>query len=1001
MKLGEIIDDGFRGLLTLLGHTAATYCDLETVYTENDILVARDGSMATILRWNGSLRMIGDREYEEVVNSFEDRLSSLFNNYGHQIQVVFNYEGNESDPASTLGVHFKSMQTAARKLHLDVDDILRDRYRKLSQFCANESCYVVLWTNPDAINKEDRQEDRQRHRKEVKGLPLARNAQYLHAAIDALLDTHRSFVDSITAEMKRLQMDVAVLDVAAALHVVRYSVDPDYTDASWRPSIPGDSTPPVRVPSRKRDDISHLMWPSLHSQLIPRECYADKRHVKIGDRLWAPVMVNLPPKKTFTFQEFFTRMRASGTPYRVSFRIAGGGMTALGFNKTMASGLQVGSRRNKIIHEAFEIQQRRLDKGASIVSLGISAATWSRSNQPDRLKKNASILARGLQSWGGCDVAEVTGNPMRGVMDSVPGMNIDTIAPKSAPELGEAARLLPWQRAASPWRRGSMLLRSGDGKPYPFAPYSAEQNAWVNLYFAPMGAAKSVTASCQNLSLVLDPENDDLPLIRILDIGPSSSGFISLMQNALPADQMHRSVYRRLRMDKRDAINPMDTMYGQRFPTPGHRSFLQNLLTLLGTPIGENAAPVDGLSDLAMAMIDMAYKQYADGKSSSPRVYSPRVDLVIDEELQKTGIAASIDKITTWWEIFDAFHERGMTRMAQRAQRYAMPLIREVAALARDQSVIQAYSRVKTVTDETLPDYFFRKLRDACSNYPILEAPTAFDLGDAAIVSLDLQEVAVGESDAALHQSAVVYMMALWVMGRDFFVGDEMLEEIDERYRSFHARNVKELKGRRKRVFADELHRPVRAAPIVMKILESWVREGRKWRLDMSFASQRHQDFPPWLVELATSIYILKGPQTGAKELGETFQLNETERRMVERNLPGPGKEGAPMLAKFVTKHGNFTHRLVNTIGARELWAFNTTAADRAVRDQLYKQIGPRKARDILATVYPGGTVEDEKERRLELLNAQGGNAENISIEDQIVEELVELANRPRTDRAA
>ncbi len=57
-----------------------------------------------------------------------------------------------------------------------------------------------------------------------------------------------------------------------------------------------------------------------------------------------------------------------------------------------------------------------------------------------------------------------------------------------------------------------------------------------------------------------------LPRIAIIDIGPSSSGLISLLKEALPHDRQHYVAYHRLRMTPDYSINPFDTQLGCRYP---------------------------------------------------------------------------------------------------------------------------------------------------------------------------------------------------------------------------------------------------------------------------------------------------------------------------------------------------------------------------------------------------------------------------------------------------
>ena len=77
---------------------------------------------------------------------------------------------------------------------------------------------------------------------------------------------------------------------------------------------------------------------------------------------------------------------------------------------------------------------------------------------------------------------------------------------------------------------GALLFRSPDGKPWPFQPGSTQQTTWIDLVYARPGSGKSVLSNAINLALCLSGGLTRLPRIAIIDIGPSSSGLISLLK---------------------------------------------------------------------------------------------------------------------------------------------------------------------------------------------------------------------------------------------------------------------------------------------------------------------------------------------------------------------------------------------------------------------------------------------------------------------------------------
>ena len=196
------------------------------------------------------------------------------------------------------------------------------------------------------------------------------------------------------------------------------------------------------------------------------------------------------------------------------------------------------------------------------------------------------------------------------------------------------------------------------------------------------------------------------------------------------------------------AINPFDTPLGNRKPLPSHKAFLVNLLSLLATPL-DVTDPADGVPGLIGRAVDLAYEELSD--NHHPRLYQPNVLPKLHALITEEGIRR--DASTSWWEVVDGLFERGYVHEALQAQRYAVPLLADVGSQIRQNKGIQ------NTYDENLILNVWRSLLDAIDAYVILKEPTQFDLGDAQIVSLDLDEVAPRGGSTADRQSAVMYML--------------------------------------------------------------------------------------------------------------------------------------------------------------------------------------------------------------------------------------------------
>ena len=572
------------------------------------------------------------------------------------------------------------------------------------------------------------------------------------------------------------------------------------------------------------------------------------------------------------------------------------------------------------------------------------------------------------------------------------GLNTQNVAKTAVAPLSDVTYMFPLTRPASPWNTGAVLFRSPDGKPWPYQPGSTLQTTWIDLIFARPGSGKSVLSNSINLALCLSAGIPRLPRISIIDIGPSSSGLISLLKDALPKDKQHQVAYHRLRMTKDMAINPFDTQLGSRSPSPQDRAFLVNFLTLLATPVGETNT-YDGIADMCGLIIDELYKHMMDGGNPNP--YTVGLNPELDAKLAELNI--KVDTHTSWWEVTDALFSAGDVLSAHVAQRYAMPLLADAAAIARSKSVEDLYGTIIAPTGETIIAAFGRMISNAVREYPILSNITTFDLGEARVISLDLDEVAKTGGESADRQTAIMYMLARYVLARHYYLVESSITHIPILYKDYHLKRIKEIQEDPKRIVYDEFHRTSKAKAVRDQVLVD-MREGRKWNVHVALLSQSLEDFDPTMVEFATSIFIMDaGPKQAIERSTTVFGLSETAKLALELRVHGPRAGGATMLALFATKEGSNTQLITSTIGPIELWAFNTTSVDAKIRNGLYTRIGASNARRVLAALYPGGSAAKVVEDRLnKTKQADDLITEELtgSVIDQIIEEIVEMFHK-------
>ncbi|KGP62559.1 type IV secretion protein IcmB [Legionella norrlandica] len=988
----EGVDTFFAWLSTSLKQTTESYIDLETA-DSSTVLVNHDGSLLSVLKVEGITALAGPEEFERLVEGLSNSFQAAMGRPGHALQVYFSHD--KQNIVKLIKDIYSPAEATANRLELNLKDLFEERVNYLSQYCAEERVYFVLYTRPFNLPGDQLKAANKAKLKMLKDTkaPPFKNTQTIFAAIPELRDTHDAYVRSILNDLGAMNVIVKLLEVHEAVHAIRMTGDPDYTADDWRATLPGDKIP-VRELNNFEGDASDLLWPPLSKQVLPRDAEVmDLRTVRVGDKIYSSTYIDLFPKDVRPFISLFARILPSHVPWRIAFLIESEGLNTIKLKGLLAAILSFSSAQNRLISDSVNLLKYiQLNTDEAIVRLRVVATTWAPEGNLPLLRRRSSELVKAIEGWGSTDVSEICGDAFAGFVSSMLATTLNNSAVPSVAPLTDVISMLPITRPASPWRTGALLLRTPDGKPWPFQPGSTEQTTWIDLVYARPGSGKSVLSNALNLALCLSGGLMRLPRIAIIDIGPSSSGLISLLKEALPASKRHLVAYHRLRMTPDYSINPFDTQLGCRYPTALERSFLVNFMTLLTTPLGATK-PYDGMADLAGMVVDELYKSMADEFNPTP--YAPGLEEFIDSILEEIGFIR--DAKSTWWEVTDALYSAGFVHEAMLAQRYAMPLLADAASICRTPSIEDLYEKITAPTGESLINAFSRMISAAVREYPILSRVTSFDIGDARVVSLDLDEVAKSGGDAADRQTAVMYMLARYVLARHYYLTEESLNNVPDQYKEYHKQRVLEIREDHKRIVYDEFHRTSKSSAVREQVIID-MREGRKWKVQIALLSQAVDDFDPVMIDFATAIYVMDaGPSQAVEKTSEIFGLSETAKIALRTRVHGPRQGGATFLAQFATKTGINVQLLTLTLGPVELWAFSTTAEDATVRNHLYRHLGPAEARRLLAALFPNGTVTKELESRLASMKERAGlieEEERQGIIKQLVNDILDAYSK-------
>lgn len=963
--LMSFVDEVFRAVESITHSGDVRFAtDLETV-DDDQTFVLNDGSLMSLVRVKGSMSLVGAEEYDNINRGGHSVMGNVLSSIGHSLIVYFHRNPHDT---SDVGNVFDGMRGTMRAFGMDAaDDVMDDWEKAVSRFVSKEGIYVALITRLSSLPLASRRDQKARIKKQALSvLPLLRHdAQRINRIATDLRDGHRAFVRSFVVEMSNplVRVLTEVMSVRDGIRLMRGSLSP--TGPSYKPILPGD-----KIPLRVKDDIRNrygqpdeadLYYPSMARQIIKDDVvFHEDAMVKWGDVYWRGLVMDIPPEEPSNFNALFSRI-SMDIEWRIAFHIEADGMGPLWWKSALSTLFSKTSTVNARYNQAVEELKADHLGGESIVRFRCSLSVCSR--DPEKLKRHASEVASAVNLWGHA----TTGTPLGmgqvlAIASTIPGLRSGNPGPAAAGPLMDIASMLPFLRPASIWNIGTPY-RSNDGRLLAFKEGSSQQASFIEVGSGGLGSGKSNNANVANYTFFMAPGQPRMPFLSIIDVGPSSSGVISLIRESLPLDQKHLAIYVRLRNTVDFAVNPFDTALGCRHPLPLHKGFLINLLSLIGTPYVDKHPP-DKVPGMASMIVEKAYNSLSD--HASPHIYKPRYDpenldcIRLDREIVDEVEAGRLrlDGHTSWWEIVDHFFAKGDLNGAAVAQRFAVPTMGEVVSYLKDEQVVRMYGAQAT-------DDFWLKCSEALQRFQIFALPTRFTLGEARAISLDLDEVATKGSSLDDRQTAVMYMMARHLTLSRFFIQESDVKETPDLYKAYYERYILGLKQDHKRIFFDEFHRVSQNSSVADQIvsdIQTVIRESRKWNIHIALYSQEPKDIPETIANLSTTAFVfgVNGNREVAETAAKRFGMGNSAVDAMLNNLKKPDERGSTIIARYVINEGTVVQSLRNTLGSIALWAFSSTREDTILRDRLYLEFGPKEARRALAKLFPGGSIKEK-----------------------------------------
>ncbi|MEA1987807.1 MAG: hypothetical protein U9N57_01200 [Pseudomonadota bacterium] len=977
---------------TFLKEEPRYYCDLETNADEYNF-IGQSAERATMIRLQGLESIIGDEEFEECTPGVSDLFVRLFQSGHHVIDAGFSkdrdFTRREIDRCS------ESAYATAERLNLNLKDLIEEDDNVQEKYTIHEEQYIMVWTLPSAISQRERNETLNTKKSIMSQLTINwGEAQNYLKNIPALANYHDATINDILSTLNRLGFSAEKVDVHEAGKIMRMQILPHQTDFNWKPILAGDPLPIPKVmsPPPPKNDISDLLYPNLGWQICPNKVELEQGFVKVGNLYYATLNIEQFPnnESVLPFPLLFENVKHY-IPWRIRFLMSGKGVSSQELSKVQLATFMAFTQGNRdLIQNVADIQAYEQAGGVAIRTR-ITVTTWAR--DISTLKTNYEELTRAVQAWGNPVVIEDKGDPRDSFFSSLVGYTRKSVATGTPVPTEKLVQMLPFYRPAAPWKTGSMKFRTIDGKPFYFQPNSSLQTVNINLINGKSRNGKGVLSNAMNMARCLSPGLIRLPRISIIEMEPSSLGFIRLLKNRLPANQSQEAIYHR--MNIRDGINPFDTLPGLRSPTTSDREFLVDFLMILITSDANVENPYTEMRPLVKKVVDIAYTHFASYKTAKP--YRANIFSDIDTYLTQSGFfdRQFESQYPSWWEVVDYLFLSGKEYESKRAQTLSVPTLEDVLLLANESPALKSlYEDVKHEGTQAYIDLFVRKLSEIISEYPCFSKPTEVFFSSARVISLDLADVATTPRSTAIFAT-----FGAWITTRFFYIKKEKLPEVKEIYQRYYSSLLTNVKRDQKELIIEEYHR-YHAVPGVSQMIERFMAEGGKDNVSTTVISQLLNAFTPNMRQMATNQFLLVAGISTEEldEMQKQLSLTNSEYTAIKEGLvhaPKQDGSGSSFLFRYTTKKdGSWKSQVLgNTRSSALLWHLSTTTNDTELREAVFDELGEEEGLKALLYRFPGGSANSYIEERKERLG-KDYSKEKIDIIDEVAKDVIALFYR-------
>ena len=135
-----VLDSFIKPFVKLMKQPVESFIRLETAEDETT-LVAEDGSLITYLKVDGSRQIIGQKEYEHILDAATVKIGARFEKQGHAIQVFFSRNPDRIE--DELRALLRPNQQAAHGIGLEIDDIFENHSQSVFLTELESLCFLL------------------------------------------------------------------------------------------------------------------------------------------------------------------------------------------------------------------------------------------------------------------------------------------------------------------------------------------------------------------------------------------------------------------------------------------------------------------------------------------------------------------------------------------------------------------------------------------------------------------------------------------------------------------------------------------------------------------------------------------------------------------------------------------------------------------------------------------------------------------------------------------